>query len=468
MQCNIFDWENSKGLSLPIDELIGRMAAINIKDTFHLETAKCFAIIARTELARRLNIYGGHGCEKHEGHIICTEPGHCLEFGLPKIDISESIAQAVKDTQNLIITFDGKPIKAYYHYRCGGSTENSENVIGSRITYLRKVFCEYCEGFDDEEKDKFFTLEDLERLLNVRIDKPKDIYYNIKGIFENLDIDDQGRIKSLEIGGKLFKGTEIMEKLGLNSTRFNYMPVRFLISCIGTGHGLGLCITGAEEMARRGMDYEKILNYYYTGVTIEQMELPEVNKPLKGKIIVLDPASGEGDIYEAKGPKGIREGEVNLAVAQEMEKLLKETGAKIYLTRRGKDHVHLCDRAEISNRVKPDFFISICQSTFPNQSASGTEAYCYRDDKEAANLGNKILQNVSKELGSRNRGLRIADFYMLKEVKCSTLQINLLYITNPEDESKLADPDMRKKAARAIAQSIIDHFAPNSETKISC
>ena len=458
MQIDVYDWENSVGFPQSMEELIGRIAAFNIKETSHEETAKCFAVIARTEIARRLRIYGGSGCEKHSGYELCTEPGHCLEFGLPKINISDRVTKAVEDTGNLIITFDGKPIKPYYHYRCGGATENSENVVGNRITYLRKVFCQYCDGVDDKDKDKFFSLEELERLLNVKIERPKDVYYDIKGIFQNLDIDDQGRIKSLNIGGKFFKGTEIMERLGLNSTRFNYMPVRFLISCIGSGHGLGLCITGAEEMARRGMDYKEILYYYYTGIKLEEMKLTEKNKPLKGKIIVLDGASGEGDSYEGKGIGGLREGEVNLNIVLELENLLREAGAEVYLTRSGQEHLNLSERAEIANKVKPDFFISLCQSIFPNQSASGTEAYHYREDKEAMKLGSIILDEVCKELNCRNRGLRTADFYMLKEVKCSTLQLNLLYITNPEDEKKLADPGMRRKAAEAIARGMRRYY----------
>lgn len=458
MQFKIFDWENSNEIFISMEVLIGRIAALTIKENFHEETLKCLSIIARTELARRLHIYGGCGCEKHPGCILCTEPGHCLEFGLPRIDMDERIMKAVSDTQNTIITFDGKPIKPYCHYRCGGATENSENVMGNRITYLRKVLCEYCVNAEDEGKEKFFSLEDLEKLLNVKIEKPKDVYYDIKGIFENVDIDDQGRIKSLSIGGKTFKGTEIVERLGLNSTRFNYIPVRFLISCIGSGHGLGLCITGAEEMAKRGMKHEEILNYYYTGIRLEQMEFPDESKPLKGKTIVLDPSSGQGDCYEGKGPTGLREGEVNLKLAVVLGELLQKSGARVYLTREGEEHVILSERADNANRVKPDFFLSICQSTFPNQSASGTEAYHYRDDNEAKKLGGMVLEEVSKVLGCKNRGLRTADFYILKEVKCSTLQLNLLYITNPGDEKKLADPDMMQKAAEAIARSIIKYY----------
>ena len=138
--------------------------------------------------------------------------------------------------------------------------------------------------------------------------------------------------------------------------------------------------------------------------------------------------------------------------------LLKEAGAKVFLTRTGKKHINLSERAEIANGMKPDFFISICQSVFPNGSASGTEAYHYREDKEAAKLGSMILEEISPEMKCRNRGLRTADLYILKEVKCSTLQLNILYITNPEDEKKLADPDMRRKAARAIERGIIRYY----------
>ena len=138
---------------------------------------------------------------------------------------------------------------------------------------------------------------------------------------------------------------------------------------------------------------------------------------------------------------------------------MKEKGAKVYLTRQGKENVHLSDRAHIANSLRPDFVLIIGQSTFQNQSASGTEAYYYREDKDAEKLGKKILEEVCKSLESRNRGLRVADFYMLKEVKCSTLQLNLLYLTNPVDAEKLADLVGRRKAAEAIAHAIIRYYS---------
>lgn len=461
MLYSVFDWEKSLIMRMDINELAARIAAFNIRENSCLETAKCFAIMARTELARKTKLYNGSGCNLRKGSDICTKPGHCLEFGIPNIytpydKMPQSIRQATEETKNKIITFGGKPIKPYFHLRCGGTTENSENVLGNKITYLRKVYCSYCADIEDEEKDKYFTLEELEQLLNIKIVKPKDEYSSFNGIFEKIEVDEDGRIRSVKIGGKNFKGTEIADKLYLNSTRFNYMPVKFLITCIGKGHGLGLCYSGSEEMAKAGMKYEEILNYYYTGIDIEEMRRPD--RPLNGQIVVLDAASGRGDKNESKSMTGFAEGPVNLSIVLELKELLKENGAVVYLTRETEHNVILLKRVELTNEKKPDFFISIGQNTFQNDTASGTEIYHYREDKAGKKLSEYIMEEVTKELNCNDRGVREAEFYLLREVRCSATFIELLYITNPVDEGKLKSPLMHKKAARAIYRAVIRYY----------
>lgn len=460
----VFDWEKSKKIQIDLDELVLRITASNIKESANLETVKCFAIMARTELARKMKLYKGRGCIKNKGSDICTEPGHCLECGIanmetPIKDFPLLIRKAVEETKNKIITFEGKPIKAYFHYRCGGSTENSENVLGNKITYLRKVYCKYCNEEDELDKHRCYTIKELEKLLNIKMIKPEKEYYKINGMFEKVEVDEEDRIKSITIGGKSFKGTEIMELLKLNSTRFNYTPIKFLISSIGKGHGLGLCYIGSINMAKSGMKFEDILSYYYTGIKIEEMQLPDINKPLKGVLIVLDAASGLGDIKEAQGQSGLKEGEVNLLIVLELEKLLLQSGAEVFLTRKGKDHISLTDRAQLANEKKPNIFLSIGQNTFQNPTATGTEIYHYTDDKEARELSQLIIEEISKSINSKCRGIMEVEFYLLREIRCSAVLIELLYISNPKDEKKLADPLIRKKAAYGIYRAIIKHHS---------
>ena len=69
-----------------------------------------------------------------------------------------------------------------------------------------------------------------------------------------------------------------------------------------------------------------------------------------------------------------------------------------------------------------------------------------------------IMEEVSKELESNRRGVREVEFYLLREVRCSAILIELLYMTNPKDEKKLADPSMHKKAAESIYRAIKRYY----------
>jgi len=458
MNLKIYDCNKNTAFSVELNELVAAITAYNTDDTCEFELLKAFAIMARTELAKKTFIYGGKGCDKHKGCVLCTEPGHCLEYGLVQTEIPERVYEAVNSTANTIMLFEGRPIKPYFHYRCGGATENSESVLGNRITYLRRVLCSFCKDEDDQDSEKQFTVHELEKLLNIKISKPEGIHYNIPGMFEDIEVDEYGKINRIKIGTKTFRGTELMKLLNLNSTRFDYIPVKFLIKCIGTGHGLGLCRCGANEMAKLGNSYEDILRYYYTGIKFGEMEMPEANKPLKGVKLVLDAAQGGEDCSDNTGILGTREKDVNLDIVIKLRDLLTADGAEVYLTRDSDINVVLSDRASLSNEKRPDFFLSIGQNSFPNPSASGTEIYYYRGDTQGEILGSLIIKELNSSLGIRNRGVRTADFYLLREVKASAIIIQLLYISCPEDEVLLMDENFRMDAAKAIHRAIRQYY----------
>ena len=445
MLFKVYDCEKMLSYGMELDELTARITSFNTAEGHEVEYLKALAVMARTELARKTFIYNGKGCERHRGCNICTEPGHCLEYGLADTEIPKGVYDAVASTDRIIMLFEGRPIKPFFHYRCGGATENSENVLGNRITYLRRVLCSFCKDNTDNDSDRYFTVTELEELLKTRLKKPEGIYCNIKGMFEDVEVDEQGKISRIKIGTKSFRGIEVRELLKLNSTRFDYIPVKFLIKCIGTGHGLGLCQCGANSMARSGMSYQEILKYYYTGIRFEQMEVPDSERPLKGVRIVLDAAHGGEDCDE---------GNANLDIVLKLKSLLEGQGAEVYLTRSSDEEMVLSDRAAISNDKRPDLFLSIGQNCFSNPTASGTEIYYYRGDSQGEKLSKLIMENVSGSLGLKNRGVRMADFYLLREIKASSVIIQLLYVSNPQDKELLCNQSFRESAAAAIFKGI--------------
>lgn len=465
MLLKVYDCEKNADMSMELNELTAIITSCNAGEEPEIELLKAFAVMARTELARKTFIYSGKGCENHKGCDICTEPGHCLEYGIADVMVPQAVYEAVAATDKEIMLFEGKPIKPFFHYRCGGATENSENVLGNRITYLRRVLCSFCKEKEDSESGRYFTVEELEELLRTRFNKPEGIYYNIQGMFEDIEVDEQGKISRIKIGTKIFKGTEVRELLKLNSTRFDYVPVKFLVKSIGTGHGLGLCKCGAKEMAKSGRSYQEILKYYYTGVCFEQMKIPDSEKPLKGAVIVLDAAHGGAGCDDNKGAAGLREKDVNLDIILKLRDLLEDQGAEVFLTRDSDVGMVLSDRAVLSNRKRPDFFLSVGQNSFPNTTVSGTEIYYYRGDTQGEKLSKLIIEELSKSLGIKNRGIRTADFYLLREIKASAVIVQLLYISNPQDEKLLCDKSFREAASEAIFRAVRTYF---DEWGINC
>lgn len=465
----IYDHLTNQMIMKPMIELMKEMIAAQMPISFEMEALKAQAIMVRTFLVRKIKVFGGNGCGKYNDVDLCTD-GHCGKW-ISKELLQEQwgsdfyinwnkLEQVVRETEDKIITINNKPIEPKVHATCGGATENSENVEGNKILYLRKVLCDYCRNSPHWKQSVEMTLEEIEEKLNVHMSaiSPTEGPW-IEGMIENICRDKAGRIVEIKIGGKTFKGTEIMNLLGLNSTRFGWKPIAFKFETGGKGHGLGLCQYGANAMALEGRDAEAILNYYFTGIQIKEFERRSINKPLSGKIIVLDPGHGGNNSEDNVGPMGTREKDVNLAISLKLAELLREAGAEVYETRTEDVYVPLSKRAAIANSVRPNFFLSIHQNAFANPNISGSEIYHYRGDRDGEALGTLILKELSNRLGTAERGVKIADFYLLREARTTALQIEVAFITNPEEEMKLKDRKFQEDAAEAIARALIKYYS---------
>lgn len=79
---------------------------------------------------------------------------------------SAATSNAIAETAGEILTSGGKPIDAVFHANGGGYTENSENVWGSQIQYLRGVK-EESSSVVNQPWTKTVSLAEFQKLLNV-------------------------------------------------------------------------------------------------------------------------------------------------------------------------------------------------------------------------------------------------------------------------------------------------------------
>lgn len=183
------------------------------------------------------------------------------------------------------------------------------------------------------------------------------------------------------------------------------------------------------------------------------------------KVIVIDAGHGGSDTG-AVGPTGLTEKEVCLAVALQTEKILQKEGVKVVMTRRtdidvaGRGASNVGELQARVNKIPPqaNLFISIHCNAFTNPKSHGMETYHYGPSAEGQRLAKLLNDELAKFGGLTNRGVKAANFYVIKRSKCPASLIELAFITNPEEEKLLADEKYQKKIAGAIATAVKKFF----------
>lgn len=466
---NIYDEQNSCIVREGLDNIVKRITAAELPDSFEIEAVKAMAVAVRTTVVKTLKMFDGIGCDKYRGADICTgtKGYRCItNTDLLKKSLGDRFelyynlaCKAAEETSGIIMTFGRRPVSARFHSTCGGGTENSEDVLGNRVMYFRKVLCSYCTASPSWENTVDIPVEELERKLNIKMERGSSIFGpQVEGSIDSIERDETGRVRKIRIGGKSFTGIEVKNLLGLSSSRFGWDPAVIRFRVRGTGDGLGMCLYGANGMAGEGKGYMDILKYYYTGVDVEPFDLIGEGVPLKGKVFVLDPGHGGIDSDDEKGPSGLREKDVNIYVVKKLAQYLEKDGARVILTREDDEQVSLQARVEMVNNIRPNFLISIHHNAFFSPGVSGTEVYCYRGDFEGERISRTILDNIVKAMGTINRGCKYADLYILRGSKVSSIVVECMYITNPAEEKRLMDDSTRDDMARAIYRGILDYY----------
>ena len=184
--------------------------------------------------------------------------------------------------------------------------------------------------------------------------------------------------------------------------------------------------------------------------------------------VVVDPGHGGPDTG-AIGRTGLMEKEVNLDIASRVCRMLGEMGAKVLTTRRddsamipwtrGNREEHrreLQARCALANDGGADLFVSIhanARETNPG-SVRGTETYYRKEDSRA--FAEVMQQEVVKAAGLPDGGAKYhpQPIIVLYQTTVPAVLVEVGYLSNREDEQKLADPEFREQAARGIVNGI--------------
>jgi N-acetylmuramoyl-L-alanine amidase len=216
----------------------------------------------------------------------------------------------------------------------------------------------------------------------------------------------------------------------------------------------------------KSLDTNKVGVYAFEGTIKESTKKASliVNVIEIGKTnykIVLDAGHGGYD-PGAIGPTGLKEKIVALEVTLKVGNILVKNGVETTYTRTS-DNItwstnqsqNLQARCDISNKTKPDYFVSIHANSFSNQAASGIETFYFRGSAVGAKFAQAVQTELVKETGRVDRKIKEAGFYVLDKVDTTAILVETSFISNPDEEKLLATEDYQNKLAKAISTGIL-------------
>ncbi len=179
----------------------------------------------------------------------------------------------------------------------------------------------------------------------------------------------------------------------------------------------------------------------------------------KGRLVVMiDPGHGGKD-SGAGGIGGLQEKDIILPISQRVAALLEQQGIHAILTRTSDYFVDLAPRVEMAKQDNVDLFVSIHANSIDNRpDVNGLETYYYdRGDRLARTIHNSILQS----LDIKDRGVRTARFYVLRNNPMPAVLVEVGFVTGVEDAARLSTTAYQNQMAQAITNGILQYIQQN-------
>jgi N-acetylmuramoyl-L-alanine amidase len=223
-------------------------------------------------------------------------------------------------------------------------------------------------------------------------------------------------------------------------------------------------------------------------------------------VVAIDPGHG-GEDPGAIGPKGLKEKDVVLSIALQLRDRLNERpNMRAMLTRDADFFVPLHERVRKARRVQADLFVSIHADAFMRPEARGASVFALSENgatsaaarwmaqkenaadlvggvnvqakdaqvlralldmsttaqiKDSLKIGREVLGQIGRVGRLHKARVEQAGFAVLKAPDIPSILVETAFISNPEEEAKLRNPDYQRELVEALSNGISRYFAKN-------
>lgn len=261
---------------IDIESYLKGVVGYEMSDSCPIEALKAQTISARNYALSRI------GWESSKGYDFDDTASYQVYKGFnPSY---KNVINAVEQTKGQVLLYNDKLVEALYSAWHGGFSEDSENVWGNYVPYLRSVQ----DPYENDAWPNGNIILTSSQIQSILVSKA---YLSSNETFLNLDLNSitkfpSGRVSNINIIYKNSSGSIQTKSITKDLTRtflslpsnlytLTYNPLKdeYIFSGKGNGHGLGMSQIGAKNRANDGQTYDKILKFYYQNTTLQNLIL---------------------------------------------------------------------------------------------------------------------------------------------------------------------------------------------------
>lgn len=193
------------------------------------------------------------------------------------------------------------------------------------------------------------------------------------------------------------------------------------------------------------------------------------------KIVMIDAGHGGEDPGAVSDYSGIKEKDVNLNIAMNLKQLLEKDNYKVIMTRSEdkleynsetrnivqKRREDLTRRKKMMDEGGANIVVSIHLNKFPQTQYFGAQTFFPVNSPESQKLAGSIQGTIRENVDPTNKRealVKKEPIIILKDSKTTTTIVECGFLSNPEEEKKLALPEYQQKMAIGIKLGIDKYF----------
>lgn len=177
---------------------------------------------------------------------------------------------------------------------------------------------------------------------------------------------------------------------------------------------------------------------------------------LTGASILLDPGHGSAEDLGARGPTGLPEKDVTLAVSRQLRDALESRGATVHMTREGDEDLFPSDRVAMIEAIEPTLALSLHYNALPDdgdaEATAGIGMFWYHAQAHdlAAFLHNYLVDTLDRP----SYGLYWNNLALTRPAIAPSVLLELGFMINPDEFEWIVDPAAQGALVEALADGI--------------